>query len=98
MEGEFEAEDLLSVYHLITWPKELGGAGITPGVGQWENVQAVFPIHNPGTNQSLLRHLSKRIFLRNEDLDMIRDLFGAKAGHLLPPSGLRYTALLTRPL
>jgi len=29
--GANEAEDLLSMYHLVTWEKSLGGAGITPG-------------------------------------------------------------------
>ncbi|KAF7563619.1 hypothetical protein G7046_g548 [Stylonectria norvegica] len=74
----FEAEDILSVYHLVIWPKERGGAGITPGSGKWENVKAVFPLHNAPVNKSLLRHLSKRVFLEAEDLDYIRDLFGSK--------------------
>ncbi|KAK7419669.1 hypothetical protein QQZ08_010755 [Neonectria magnoliae] len=76
--GAFEAEEVLSVYHLVNWPKELGGAGITPGTGKWERVKAIFPLHNTEVNQSLLRHLSKRIFLKPEDLDAIRDLHGSK--------------------
>ncbi|KAH8885435.1 hypothetical protein GQ53DRAFT_797139 [Thozetella sp. PMI_491] len=78
VDGKFEAEDLLSLYHLITWPKDLGGAGITPDLGRWKNVKSLFPVHNPATNHDLLRHLSRRFFLRVEDLDQIRDLFGAK--------------------
>lgn len=78
VKGEYEAEDILSVYHLVSWPKELGGAGITPGVGKWERVQSIFPLHNTEVNQSLLRHLSKRFFLSPEDLDSIRDLLGSK--------------------
>jgi anoctamin-10 len=74
----YEAEDVLSVYHLINWRKELGGAGITPGSGQWSNVESIFPLHNPIANKILLAHLSKRIFLTLEDLDQIRGLWGAK--------------------
>lgn len=78
VDGKFEAEDLLAVYHLVSWPKEMGGAGITPGVGKWENVKSIFPIHNELVNRSLLKHLSRRIFLTVEDFDKIRDLFGSK--------------------
>jgi hypothetical protein len=76
--GAYEAEDILSAYHLVNWSKDLGGAGITPGTGQWENVKAIFPMHNPKVNQSLLSYLSKRIFLTPEDIDSIRDLHGSK--------------------
>lgn len=76
--GAFESEYILSVYHLINWSKDHGGAGITPGHGKWENVKSIFPIHNQGANRALLLHLSKRLLLRKEDLDQIRDLFGSK--------------------
>ncbi|RKL13669.1 hypothetical protein BFJ68_g6904 [Fusarium oxysporum] len=46
VDGAYEAEDILSVYHIVNWSKDLGGAGITPGTGKWENVKAIFPIHN----------------------------------------------------
>lgn len=78
VDGKFEAEDLLSVFHLINWRKESGGAGITPGFGQWENVSSIFPLHNQPVNNTLLAHLSKRFFLDLSDLDRIRDLWGAK--------------------
>ncbi|KAL0574341.1 hypothetical protein V5O48_007623 [Marasmius crinis-equi] len=67
--GGFEAEDILSVYHLVNWPKTLGGAGITPKHGKWKNVQSIFPLHNEQANQDLLVHMSKRLFLKAEDLD-----------------------------
>lgn len=78
VQGTFEAEDLLSVFHLINWRKELGGAGITPQFGKWENITSLFPLHNTSANQELLLHLSKRLFLSTEDLDHIRNLWGAK--------------------
>lgn len=66
------------MYHLVNWRKDMGGAGITPEYGQWENVPAIFPLHNPKANRDLLTHLSKRVFLSLEDLDQIRNLWGAK--------------------
>ncbi|EGY22149.1 hypothetical protein VD0002_g3554 [Verticillium dahliae] len=78
VDAEYEAEDVLSMYHLVNWSKDLGGAGITPGLGKWKNVEAVFPLHNEKINQSLLKHLSKRIFLTHDDLDMVRDIWGSK--------------------
>lgn len=66
------------MYHLLTWSKELGGAGITPGFGKWENIASAFPLHNPIRNQKLLVHLSKKFFLSSDDLDQIRDLWGTK--------------------
>ncbi|KAK7757132.1 hypothetical protein SLS62_000679 [Diatrype stigma] len=76
--GYFEAEDILSVYHLVSWSKENGGAGITPGLGKWKNVKSIFPIHNGPVNEALLKHLSTQLFLRTADLDRIRNLFGSK--------------------
>ncbi|KAJ6438786.1 FAD dependent oxidoreductase domain-containing protein [Purpureocillium lavendulum] len=76
--GWYEAEDLLAMYHLVCWPKELGGAGITPEAGRWQNVKATFPLHNERTNQVLLKHLSRRLVLTVDDFDKIRNLFGAK--------------------
>jgi hypothetical protein len=66
------------VYHIVNWSKDLGGAGITPGLGKWENVKAIFPIHNSKVNQSLLKYLSRKFFLSNEDIDQIRNLHGSK--------------------
>lgn len=66
------------MYHLVNWPKSNGGAGITPGWGQWENVDSIFPLHDEATNLSLLKHLSSRFFLTGFDLDQIRNLFGTK--------------------
>ncbi|KAL2752923.1 hypothetical protein ACRALDRAFT_1065912 [Sodiomyces alcalophilus JCM 7366] len=78
VDAHYEAEDILSVYHLVNWPKEHGGAGITPGIGQWKNIEAIFPLHNQHTNQKLLAHLSRRVFLTTDDLDKIRDIWGSK--------------------
>lgn len=78
LQNTFEAEGVLSVYHLVNWQKEQGGAAITPGLGKWQNVKSIFPIHNGPANKGLLKHLSQKMFLTKEDFDKIRDLFGAK--------------------
>ncbi|KAH8657984.1 calcium-activated chloride channel-domain-containing protein [Xylariales sp. PMI_506] len=80
VDSAFEAEELLALYHLVSWSKADGGAAITPEFGMWKNVRSIFPIHNDATNTALLSHLSKRLYLTYEDLDRIRDLFGVKVG------------------
>ncbi|SPO01840.1 related to IST2 protein [Cephalotrichum gorgonifer] len=81
VEGAYEAENILSVYHLVNWPKSKGGAGITPGWGQWKNVDSIFPLHNDATNLSLLKYLSSRLILTPDDLDQVRNLFGTKVAY-----------------
>jgi anoctamin-10 len=76
--AKYEAEDVLSMYHLVFWRKELGGAGITPEHGVWKNVLSIFPLHNAAANRALLARISTRVFLSNEDIDSIRDLLGIK--------------------
>ncbi|KAF2090717.1 hypothetical protein K490DRAFT_71072 [Saccharata proteae CBS 121410] len=78
VDGDSEAEDLLSMFHLVTWSKEIGGAGIAPQLGKWENIESVFPLHNEGANKALLQHLSRKVLLGSHDLDRIRELLGVK--------------------
>ncbi|KAI9933539.1 hypothetical protein ASPWEDRAFT_53298 [Aspergillus wentii DTO 134E9] len=77
-ESETPAEELRSVYHAVSWQPELGGAGIHPGHGKWENVSAAFPLHNQAANAELLRKWSRTTRLTDQDLDAIRALFGEK--------------------
>ncbi|RMJ28861.1 stress response protein Ist2 [Aspergillus sp. HF37] len=76
IEPETPAEELRSVYHALTWQKELGGAEITPRVGKWKHVTASFPLHNQAANAELLRKWSRSTGLTLHDLDVIRALFG----------------------
>ncbi|UKZ83987.1 hypothetical protein TrVFT333_011803 [Trichoderma virens FT-333] len=92
----YEAEDILSMDHLVNWPQSMGGAGITPGIGQWKNVKAIFPMHNDKVNQALLRSLSKKLLLSIDDLDKIRDLFGSKVAFYFA-FGQSYSAFLIFP-
>lgn len=78
VEADTAAEGLRSVFHLITWTHEQGGAGITAGIGQWENVTASFPPHSPTANAKLLRGFAGKPILNAEDLDDIRAQFGER--------------------
>ena len=76
--AEHPAEELRSVYHAVTWNKDLGGAGITANHGKWKNVTASFPLHDQDACSELLRDWSQKTLLTYKDLDMIRALFGEK--------------------
>ncbi|KAI1264203.1 DUF590-domain-containing protein [Xylariaceae sp. FL1019] len=71
-----EAERLRAVYLLVTKSKEDGGAGITPGVGQWKQVASVFPLHDHAFNRDWIKQWSSKYYLDEQDLDRIRDKFG----------------------
>ncbi|KAH8433811.1 anoctamin family protein [Aspergillus melleus] len=79
-EPQTESERLRVIYHMITVPKEAGGAGISPRHGEWENVLAIFPLHDVDTNNDCIRDWSKKTFLSPEDLDQIRNTFGESVG------------------
>ncbi|KAI1756957.1 DUF590-domain-containing protein [Xylaria castorea] len=71
-----EAERLRLVYLLITKPKNEGGAGITPKVGQWKEVVSIFPLHDHSFNSTWIKAWSTKYFLDEVDLDRIRNKFG----------------------
>ncbi|KAL2832579.1 calcium-activated chloride channel-domain-containing protein [Aspergillus cavernicola] len=79
-EPQTESERLRIINHMITLPRDLGGAGITPKHGHWKNVIAVFPLHDEEKNKEYLTDWSKKTFLSEEDLDQIRDKFGESVG------------------
>ncbi|KAL8738843.1 MAG: hypothetical protein Q9181_000447 [Wetmoreana brouardii] len=76
-----EAERLRIIHHLITSPREDGGAGIIPKEGQWKNVESIFPLHNHTFNKDWIKKWSTMTFLKVEDLDQIRDRFGEKVAY-----------------
>jgi hypothetical protein len=41
-----EAERLRIIFTMLVSPVEEGGAGITQGLGNWENVESIFPLPN----------------------------------------------------
>ncbi|THC99169.1 hypothetical protein EYZ11_001344 [Aspergillus tanneri] len=79
-EPKSESERLRVIYHMITVPREAGGAGISPKHGEWENVLSVFPLHDVETNRRCMRDWSRKTFLSPEDLDQIRNTFGESVG------------------
>jgi len=78
VKSDTETESLRSMFHLVTWNKSIGGAGITPQYGKWKHVKAVFPLHNRVSTKALLIKWSRQLRLRQDDLDQIRGLFGEK--------------------
>ncbi|KAI4202098.1 MAG: hypothetical protein LQ350_002765 [Teloschistes chrysophthalmus] len=76
-----EAERFRITHHLITSPKEDGGAGIIPKEGQWKNVESIFPLHDHIFNKEWIKQWSTMTFLKAEDLDQIRDRFGEKIAY-----------------
>ncbi|KAL8907228.1 MAG: hypothetical protein Q9207_001529 [Kuettlingeria erythrocarpa] len=76
-----EAERLRIIHHLITSPREEGGAGIIAKEGQWKNVESIFPLHDHTFNKEWIKKWSTMTFLKVEDLDQIRDRFGEKIAY-----------------
>jgi len=73
-----DAERLRLVYLLIMRPKNDGGAGITPGSGQWKYVSSIFPLHDHAFNKQWIKEWSSKYVLTDKDLNDIRDRFGEK--------------------
>ena len=55
-----------------------GGAGITSQHGQWQEVEAIFPVQDTASNKEWIRKWAGETFLKVEDLDDIRDRLGEK--------------------
>lgn len=83
-----EAERLRIVHLLITNPCNEGGAGITPEEGEWQSVDAIFPLHDHNFNKKWLIHWSTRYSLTIDELTKIRDHFGEKASFSFNPRTL----------
>jgi hypothetical protein len=79
-EPQTESERLRVIYHMITVPREGGGAGIIPKSDEWKNVVAIFPLHDQEANSQCIRDWSRKTFLTTEDLDQIRNTFGESVG------------------
>lgn len=71
-----EAERYRLVHHMITCPREEGGADITPQSRDWKNVESIFPLQNRKENQQWLNEWTRKTFLNPQDLDHIRDSVG----------------------
>lgn len=72
----YESERLRVIYQLITNAPEEGGAGISPGHGEWEGVQSIFALHDHNYNKEWIKRWSKKWVLTPQDLDEIRDRLG----------------------
>ena len=73
-----QSERYRQIHEMITLPAEDGGANITVKSGEWKNVEAIFPLHDHALNKKWLTEFTKKTFLTPDDLDQIRNVFGAK--------------------
>ncbi|KAK4145912.1 calcium-activated chloride channel-domain-containing protein [Dichotomopilus funicola] len=73
-----EAERLRLAYELITRPKNEGGAGVTPRRGTWKFVESVFPLHDRAFNRDWISEWSRKYYLDEGDINLIRDRFGER--------------------
>lgn len=73
-----EAERLRLAYLLIIKPRNEGGAGITPRIGQWRFVKSVFPLHDRAFNRRWIKQWSTKYYLDDGDINLIRDRFGER--------------------
>lgn len=73
-----EAERLRVVHAMITQPITEGGAGITPGKGEWSLVESIFPLHDSKFNKEWMKEWSTKWAVGSEDLKNLRDMFGEK--------------------
>jgi anoctamin-10 len=72
------AERFRLVHQMITSESSEGGAGITPKHGEWECVEAIFPLHDVRLNKEWMTEWARKTFLSTQDLDSIRDNLGEK--------------------
>ncbi|KAL2159899.1 hypothetical protein VTH06DRAFT_2032 [Thermothelomyces fergusii] len=71
-----EAERLRLAYELITRPRNEGGAGVTPRRGRWRFVGSIFPLHDRAFNRAWIAGWSRKYYLDESDIKLIRDRFG----------------------
>ena len=74
------AERYRLVHEMITAEPRQGGAGITPQHGEWNSVEALFPLHNARLNNEWMTEWARKTFLTPEDIDSVRDNLGEKVG------------------
>jgi anoctamin-10 len=89
-----EAERLRIIYQLITNPEDVGGAGITPKKGEWENVESIFALHDHVYNKEWIKKWSTQWLLTPEDLDDIRNRLGEKIAFYFAFTQSYFTFLL----
>ncbi|PVI04886.1 DUF590-domain-containing protein [Periconia macrospinosa] len=90
----YEAERLRIIYQLITNPVSEGGAGITPKEGEWENIEALFALHDHAYNKDWIKKWTSSYFLKTEDLDDIRNRLGEKIAFYFAFTQSYFTFLL----
>lgn len=73
-----DGERLRLVFMIITAPEDENGAGITPKLGSWINVESIFPLHNKEFDQAWLKTWATRWRIDDKELEHICEHFGTK--------------------
>ncbi len=71
-----DSERLRLVYLILTAPEAQGGAAITPNLGLWTDIEAIFPLHNKTFNDAWIRRWSQKWFIDDGELIHLCDHFG----------------------
>ncbi|CAG8670242.1 9449_t:CDS:2 [Funneliformis caledonium] len=76
-----DSERLRLVYEIITNPPQEGGAGINPGLGDFDFVESILPLHDDEYNEDWIKTWSTKWIIDKEDLLRLRNHFGEKIAY-----------------
>jgi len=89
-----DAERLRIVYQLLTNNENEGGAGVRAKSRAWPFVESVFALHDHTFNKHWIKKWSTEYKVNDEDLDDIRNRFGAKVAFYFAFEQTYFTFLL----
>jgi len=73
-----DSERLRLIYEIITNPVRERGAGINPGLGEFELVESILLLQDGEYNEDWIKTWSTKWIIEKEDLFRLRDRFGEK--------------------
>ncbi|RIB08528.1 calcium-activated chloride channel-domain-containing protein [Gigaspora rosea] len=76
-----DSERLRLVHEIITNPLIEGGAGINPGLKEFELVEDFLPLHDKSYNEAWIKTWSTKWMIDKEDLLRLRNHFGEKIAY-----------------
>ncbi|CCG83001.1 Putative uncharacterized protein [Taphrina deformans PYCC 5710] len=63
---------------ILTSPVHEGGVGITPKIGEWHQVESIFPLHNSEFDQAWLKRWATKWTIDDNELDHLCEHFGTR--------------------
>ncbi|CAG8449838.1 15493_t:CDS:2 [Acaulospora morrowiae] len=76
-----DAERLRLVHDIITNPRQENGAGINPGLEDFELVECFLPLHDRNYNEDWIKTWSTKWIIDKNDLLLLRNHFGEKIAY-----------------